>query len=1195
MKSLIGSLIGLVLSVSVGAEPQLEGRVRLSSGQPAVGVQVRLFDLTNLRRFVGTTTDETGHFALPLRAFSTARGTVLPTDFALGQNYPNPFNPSTVIPYQLPAAGHVRLDVFNVLGQRLATLVDAERSAGMHTAQWDATDASGRAVGAGVYIYRLSSGGMTESRRMVLVDGQAGIPAVALGSVQSAVEETAATDLPVYGLTVSGEGLVAYVDPAFRVGVDEADIVLEEYGGSPRMKLTTDRILGDVNNDGQVDAFDALYVLLYSEDSSIALPNNGDISLGDVNGDGQVDLADAVLLATYSVNPSDPSLPPGIGQAVPDLVPPVGETSEEQDTALSHIYWREGWSIYRANLDGSNIETLISGGPNFALDVNGGKIYWTEGRSIRRANLDGSDVEILITSSKYRNLSDIVLDVDGGKIYWMSDEAERSESNIRSANLDGSNIETLITNLWVWEFGLALDANGGKIYWPDSSQGRIYHANLDGSNIETLIDIEEEVFGPTLDVDGGKIYWIRDDPQSVWRRNIQRANLDGSDIETLFNIGWEVSGLALDVDGGKIYWTDPENGEIYRANLDGSDIETLITGLDSPSSVVLGPYYELTKPEEIPTRSPEEARSELAERGIPYSQSSLVAYAQDGDLDVVRLLVEAGLDVNVQPNNSSGSIYHIMRQEDVERLDDLETAWFPQDGDEYNDTPLMKAAGQGHIEVVRFLVEQRTDLNIRNKQEQNALMFAAAGGHLAVVVLLIDSGAIVHTDARTSSTSYSYENGPDTPLMWAAYGGHSDVIQVLLDNGAANGSVAMAWAAYGGHLEVIQVLLDNRVRINSDGLRITALMLAAYGGQLEVVRFLLENGADMYVQTNEWPPVASDVRNIYSQGIGPSALTLAIDQDHAGVVHLLLEHWMWEHGADSRDDYGQTILMFAAAAGDLEMARLLLENGAPVNEQTDDGITALVYAVVEGHVEVASLLLENGAPVNEQTDDGITVLMHAVVEGHVEMARLLLENGAPVNEQTDDGVTVLMHAVVEGHVEMARLLLENGAPVNEQTDNGRTALIYAATEGHVEIARLLLENGAPVNEQTDDSDRTALMYAASEGHVEVVRFLVESGADIHIQDAYSNTTLMYAAFAGHVEVARLLLENGALTNAQAGNGNTALMYAASEGYVEVVRFLVESGADIHIQDANGNTALSIAEARGHQEVVDFLRSLEDTG
>ena len=393
MKSLIGSLIGLVLSVSVGAELLLEGRVRLSSGQPAAGVQVRLFDLTDLRRSVGTRTDAAGYFALSLQTLSG--GTALPTDFALGQNYPNPFNPSTIIPYQLPAAGHVRLEVFNVLGQRLATLVDAERSVGAHTVQWDATDAAGRAVGAGVYIYRLSSGGMTENRRMVLVDGQAGIPAVALGPVQSAEEETAATDLPVYGLTVSGEGLAAYVNPAFRIGVDAADIVIEEYDGSPRMKLTTGRILGDVNNDGQVDAFDALYVLLYSEDSSIALPNNGDISLGDVNGDGQVDLADAVILATYSVNPSDPTLPPGTGQA-------ASVASVNLDIALSHIYWTDSsrGTIHRANLDGSNVETLITGAdaPNsLALDVDGGHIYWTdwERGTIRRANLDGSNAETL--------------------------------------------------------------------------------------------------------------------------------------------------------------------------------------------------------------------------------------------------------------------------------------------------------------------------------------------------------------------------------------------------------------------------------------------------------------------------------------------------------------------------------------------------------------------------------------------------------------------------------------------------------------------------------------------------------------------------------------------------------------------------------------------------------------------------------
>ena len=88
MKSLIGSFIGLVLSISVGAEPLLEGQVRLSSGQPAAGVQVRLFDLTDLRRFVGTTTDETGHFALPLRTFSTAKGHGSADRLCLGTELP---------------------------------------------------------------------------------------------------------------------------------------------------------------------------------------------------------------------------------------------------------------------------------------------------------------------------------------------------------------------------------------------------------------------------------------------------------------------------------------------------------------------------------------------------------------------------------------------------------------------------------------------------------------------------------------------------------------------------------------------------------------------------------------------------------------------------------------------------------------------------------------------------------------------------------------------------------------------------------------------------------------------------------------------------------------------------------------------------------------------------------------------------
>ena len=118
--------------------------MRLESGQPVADAQVQLFDLTDLRRgaIARAMTDGTGYFALPLAALG---GRALPARFALGPNYPNPFNPSTIIPYQLAASSQVRLEVFNLLGQRIATLVDEARPAGFHTATWHATDRAGRA------------------------------------------------------------------------------------------------------------------------------------------------------------------------------------------------------------------------------------------------------------------------------------------------------------------------------------------------------------------------------------------------------------------------------------------------------------------------------------------------------------------------------------------------------------------------------------------------------------------------------------------------------------------------------------------------------------------------------------------------------------------------------------------------------------------------------------------------------------------------------------------------------------------------------------------------------------------------------------------------------------------------------------------------------------------------------------------
>jgi hypothetical protein len=97
-------------------------------------------------------------------SLEAAEAEALPTDFALDQNYPNPFNPTTTIQYALPEAVHVRVSVFNLLGQEVATLVDQVLQAGRHEVRWDAGQLS-----SGMYIYVIDAGSFRESRRMVLL------------------------------------------------------------------------------------------------------------------------------------------------------------------------------------------------------------------------------------------------------------------------------------------------------------------------------------------------------------------------------------------------------------------------------------------------------------------------------------------------------------------------------------------------------------------------------------------------------------------------------------------------------------------------------------------------------------------------------------------------------------------------------------------------------------------------------------------------------------------------------------------------------------------------------------------------------------------------------------------------------------------------------------------------------------------
>jgi hypothetical protein len=89
---------------------------------------------------------------------------ITPARFALGQNYPNPFNPSTTITYDLPKDSRVSLNLYNILGQEVATLVNEEQKAGYRSVQWNASN-----VPSGVYFYRIQAGDFVASKRLLML------------------------------------------------------------------------------------------------------------------------------------------------------------------------------------------------------------------------------------------------------------------------------------------------------------------------------------------------------------------------------------------------------------------------------------------------------------------------------------------------------------------------------------------------------------------------------------------------------------------------------------------------------------------------------------------------------------------------------------------------------------------------------------------------------------------------------------------------------------------------------------------------------------------------------------------------------------------------------------------------------------------------------------------------------------------
>ncbi|XP_004582647.2 kinase D-interacting substrate of 220 kDa isoform X2 [Ochotona princeps] len=357
----------------------------------------------------------------------------------------------------------------------------------------------------------------------------------------------------------------------------------------------------------------------------------------------------------------------------------------------------------------------------------------------------------------------------------------------------------------------------------------------------------------------------------------------------------------------------------------------------------------------------------------------------------------------------SQSIINYVEEENIPALKALlEKCKDVDETNECGQTPLMLAAEQGNLEIVKELIKNGANCNLEDLDNWTALISASKEGHVHIVEELLKCGVnLEHRDM-----------GGWTALMWACYKGRTEVVELLLSYGA-NPSVTglysvypIIWAAGRGHADIVHLLLQNGAKVNcSDKYGTTPLVWAARKGHLECVRHLLAMGAD-------------------------------VDQE----------------GANS-----MTALIVAVKGGYTQSVKEILKRNPNVNLTDKDGNTALMIASKEGHTEIVQDLLDAGTYVNIPDRSGDTVLIGAVRGGHVEIVRALLQKYADIDIRGQDNKTALYWAVEKGNATMVRDILQCNPDTEICTKDGETPLIKATKMRNIEVVELLLDKGAKVS------------------------------------------------------------------------------------------------------------------------------------
>ena len=405
--------------------------------------------------------------------------------------------------------------------------------------------------------------------------------------------------------------------------------------------------------------------------------------------------------------------------------------------------------------------------------------------------------------------------------------------------------------------------------------------------------------------------------------------------------------------------------------------------------------------------NPEELRSLVIEKGadvnakFPWRRYYLLSAAIDsGNLEMAGVLLELGANPNTREDLGYPIIERAAREGKIEVVRLLVDAGADVDGS----AALWTAIDHGHTEVVRLLVEAGADVNPKDPWNQGSsfLTLAKLSGNPEIVQILADAGAKEEgfTVANEGQVVEAFEDGYPTTasgLYDAAANNDVEAVRDLVDAGVdvnakgTRGESILTNAVIRAGPEVVQILVDAGADVNAKdnfGNPVLFEAVSPYGWGPEakqILQILVDAGANVNVKDDDGRPVLVEA-------IRPGNILT----DHPEIVRVLVDG-----GAEVNIDQNGTPIIFRALLGSYEVydgahdiMRMLADAGADVNVRDDRGNPLLFEAVQQGDLEIVRILVEAGADVNSKDSSGDSILSEAKFRNKPEIARILIDAGA---------------------------------------------------------------------------------------------------------------------------------------------------------------------------------------------------------